>query len=104
MIRTYLEFRYLGGDNMKKRKITKNVRKEEEKFSQKSYEDLSKLDKNLSYQVDSDENAYQVEVNIVEKNEKFIQLLIAVDDGAIFRGRVPLSTSVVVHKKQENNA
>lgn len=81
---------------MKKQKLQEMLREEEKKFSKKTYHELSKLDKNFSYETGTGEDRCQVEVNIVEKNEKFIQLLIAVDDGTLFRGMVPLSTSVVV--------
>lgn len=83
---------------MKKEKLQNALHKEEEKFSKKTYTELLKLDKNFSYECGSGKDRYQVEVNIVEKNEQFIQLLIAVDDGSLFRGIFPLSTSIVVNK------
>ncbi len=83
---------------MKKQELQKALHAEKEKFSQKTYAELFKLDKNFSYGCGSGQNRYNVEVKMVEKNEKFIQLLIAVDDGTLFKGIFPLSTSVVVNK------
>ena len=83
---------------MKKEELKKALIIEKEKYANKSFEELSKIAKPVTYECGSDENWYQVEVQLLEKNDEYVHVSIAVDDGKLLKAMFPLSTSFIVHK------
>jgi hypothetical protein len=83
---------------MKKNELKKVLFQEMEKYKNKSYEELIGLVEPIVYSQGSGNNFYQVEVQILEKNDEYVHVSVAVDDGGLLRSISPLSKSFIVHK------
>jgi hypothetical protein len=64
------------------------------RWSAKSYDDLiSALREHHEYQLDFEEQMYNVEVEVLEITEKYLHVVVAVDDGHLPASIRPLSRS-----------
>ena len=69
------------------------------RWSAMSYWDLiSKLRDGETYEVDIDSKKYQVEVELSENREDYVQIIVAVDDGSLPASLFPL-TQTFIRKK-----
>ena len=83
---------------MKKNELKKILSQEIEKYRSKSYEELIGIIDPITYSYGSGESFYQVEVQVLEKNEEYVHVSVAVDDGRFLRAIAPLSHSFIVYK------
>jgi len=61
-----------------------------------SSEDLiSKLHDLRTYEVEFDSRKYQVEVELLENGENYIQIIVAVDDGSLPASLFPLTQTFI---------
>jgi hypothetical protein len=58
---------------------------------------LKELKDDVAYQSSDVSSKYQVEVQLLESKPEYIHVMVAVDDGTIFRSFKPLSWSFIVH-------
>jgi hypothetical protein len=65
--------------------LSEALEKESADWKQKGYAALARLTYPISYErgPESDSHSYQVEVDLLEKNEQYIQIIVSVDDGGI---------------------
>ena len=69
------------------------------RWSAMSYWDLiSKLRDGETYEVELDSKKYQVEVELLENREDYVQIIVALDDGSLSASLFPL-TQTFVRKK-----
>jgi len=54
------------------------------------------------YQVEHDSRQYQVEVEILEKTEDYVHVMVAVDDGTLPASIVPAARTFLVRKTAKN--
>jgi hypothetical protein len=67
---------------------------EVERWSAKSYEEIIfALRDHQAYEVEVDAQKYRVEVEVLEITEKYLQVVVAVDDGSLPASVLPLSRS-----------
>ncbi len=83
---------------MDKGKLKLILDQEKEKFANKTYKELSVLKDPTVYECGVGDGWYQVEVQILEKNDKYVHIAVNVDDGGFPRSFIPLSTSFLVYK------
>lgn len=83
---------------MKKNELKKVLSQEMERYRNKSYEELMGLAELITYSLGSGNSFYQVEVQVLEKNDEYVHVSVAVDDGGFLRAISPLSQSFIVHK------
>jgi hypothetical protein len=57
-----------------------------------------------TYEVESDSKTYQVEVELLENTEKYLHVMVAVDDGRLPASLSPLTQSFVREKLPPNGA
>jgi hypothetical protein len=74
------------------------LKKELAEWDRKGYAELAALTYPIVYErgTKNDPNWYEVEVEFLEKNERYIQIMIAVDDGGI-SAFCPPSYSLVIY-------
>lgn len=85
---------------MKRNKeINQILIQETDKYSQKSYAELSQLSKPYTYEIKNEKNRYLIEVQLLEKRDSYLHALVSVDDGSFFRFMFPLSKSFIVYKE-----
>lgn len=73
------------------------------RWSQKSYQQLTaELRDVQAYEVVFDSKSYQVEVQLLENTDKYIHVLVGVDDGSIPASFRPLSSSFIREKLGSN--
>jgi hypothetical protein len=65
--------------------LSEALGRESADWNQKGYAELAGLSYPISYErrTEGDPNSYQVEVDLLEKNEQYVQIIISVDDGGI---------------------
>ena len=69
------------------------------RWSAKSSEQLlAELGDVQAYEIEFENKQYQVEVEILENTEKYIHVMVAVDDGSLPGATRPLSTSFIREK------
>jgi hypothetical protein len=69
------------------------------KWAAKSCAELiAELADDLVYEVEVDSKKYQVEVEILENNDRFVQIVVAVDDGVLPWAIAPAARSIVCNK------
>lgn len=83
---------------MEKEELKKALIAEKNKYTSKSFEELVKIQKPITYQGGIGDNWYQVEVQILEKTEKYVHLSISVDDGRIPKAILPLCEDFILYK------
>jgi hypothetical protein len=67
---------------------------EVDRWSAKSHDELiSALSDDQAYQVELDSKKYQVEVEVLEITEKYLHIIVSVDDGSLPASVLPLSRS-----------
>jgi len=72
---------------------------EVKRWSEKSCEQLiSELRESLDYEVEFAAKEYCVEVELLENTEKYVHVLVAVDDGSLPASLRPLTYSFIRHK------
>ncbi len=72
---------------------------EVKRWSEKSCEQLlSELRESLDYEVEYAAKQYQVEVELLENTEKYVHVLVAVDDGSLPVSIWPLTYSFIRSK------
>jgi hypothetical protein len=72
---------------------------EVKRWSGKSPEQLiSELRESLDYEVEFGGKQYQVEVDLLENTEKYVHVIVAVDDGILPASLRPLTYSFIRHK------
>ena len=88
---------------MKKREkraldLSEALEKESADWTQKGYARLAGLTYPITYErgTEGDPKSYQVEVDLLEKNEQYVQIVVSVDDGGI-SAFCPPSRILVVH-------
>jgi hypothetical protein len=59
---------------------------------------LAELRDEQVYEIEFENKMYQVEVEILENTEKYVHVLVAVDDGTLPAALLPLSTSFIREK------
>jgi hypothetical protein len=59
---------------------------------------LAELKEGQAYEIGFENKMYQVEVEILENTEKYIHVLVAVDDGSLPAAMLPLSASFIREK------
>lgn len=69
------------------------------RWSAKSCEQLlAELPEVQAYETEFENKMYQVEVEILENTEKYVHVLVAVDDGSLPASLSPLSSSFICEK------
>ena len=69
------------------------------RWSAKSIEQLLAEQREVqAYVIEFENNMYQVEVEILENTEKYVHVLVAVDDGTLLAAIRPLSASFIREK------
>lgn len=69
------------------------------RWSAKSSEQLlAELEDLQVYEIEFEHKKYQVEVEILENTEKYVHVLVAVDDGTLPAAMSPLSSSFIREK------
>ena len=69
------------------------------RWSAKSSEQLlTELAELQAYETEFENKKYQVEVEILENTEKYVHVMVAVDDGSLPAALRPLSTSFICEK------
>jgi hypothetical protein len=69
------------------------------KWSAKSCEELTaELVDVAAYEVEVDSKTFQVEIEIVEKTDAYVQVMVAVDDGSLPSSILPVTQSFVRNK------
>ena len=72
---------------------------EVQRWSAKSSEQLlAELKDVQAYEIEFENKEYQVEVEILENTEKYVHVMVAVDDGSWRGANRPLSTSFICEK------
>jgi hypothetical protein len=70
------------------------------RWSTKSCEQLlAELGEVQAYETEFERRKYQVEVEILENTEKYVHVMVAVDDGSLPASIRPLSASFISEKK-----
>jgi len=59
---------------------------------------LAELRDEQAYEIEFENKMYQVEVEILENTEKYVHVLVAVDDGTLPAAFLPLSSSFIREK------
>lgn len=59
---------------------------------------LAELGQVKAYEIEFENKMYQVEVEILENTEKYVHVLVAVDDGTLPAAILPLSASIIREK------
>jgi hypothetical protein len=59
---------------------------------------ISELHEQQVYEVEFESQQYQVEVELLENTEKYVHVLVAVDDGSLPASLLPLSHSFICQK------
>ena len=59
---------------------------------------LAELRDEQTYEIEFENKMYQVEVEILENTEKYVHVLVAVDDGTLPAALLPLSSSFIREK------
>ena len=59
---------------------------------------LAELRDEQAYEIEFENKMYQVEVEILENTEKYVHVLVAVDDGTLPAALLPLSSSFIREK------
>jgi len=66
--------------------------------SKSSEQLLAELRDEQAYEIEFENKMYQVEVEILENTEKYVHVLVAVDDGTLPAALLPLSSSFIREK------
>ena len=56
---------------------------------------LSELHELLAYEVELDSQKYQVEVELLENTDKYVHIMVAVDDGSLPASISPLTHTII---------
>ncbi len=86
---------------MKKERLIKLLLIERDKFiTGKTFEELSKMEFPINYEVGNikDKDFYQIEIDKLEKTNEYIDIIISIDDGSLWRSFCPITISFIVHK------
>ncbi|MCK5306585.1 MAG: hypothetical protein KAJ66_05565 [Candidatus Omnitrophica bacterium] len=83
---------------MKKEDLKRALLNEKEKYESKTFDQLVKIDKPVTYECGSGKDWYQVEIQVLEKNDKYVHVVVSVDDGRLWRTILPLTSSFIVYK------
>lgn len=59
---------------------------------------LAELDEVQAYDTEFENKKYQVEVQIVENTEKYVHVMVSVDDGTLLASLSPLTSSFIQEK------
>ena len=80
---------------MNKNELKKILDEEVEKYSMKSFEELSEYKNPATYEYDL---GYYVQVELLEKNNDYVHVVVMIDDGSLFRAMAPLTRSFIVYR------
>lgn len=83
---------------MRKKELKGALIREKKKYVNQSFEELSNIYSPITYECGAGDNWYQVEVQLLEKNENYVHVSISIDDGKLLRTMFPISTSFIVYK------
>jgi hypothetical protein len=86
---------------MRRQKLNMALIKECEKYLSLSFKELVKMHSPLTYECNKGDDWYQVEVQILEKNDNHVRVLISIDDGRFLRTMFPISKGFVRYKNEE---
>ncbi len=84
---------------MNKNELKVILEEEKNKYANKTYDDLIKIVEPVTYTINSGQNTYQIEVQLVEKNDKYLNVSISIDDGSLIRSMFPLTAGIIINKK-----
>ena len=72
---------------------------ESKRWSAMSYDQLvAALAAEQAYQIEFESRKYQVEVELLEHTEKYIHVMVAVDDGSLPASLIPLTFSFIRYR------
>ena len=72
---------------------------EMQKWSSMSYDELvHRLQELQDYRVKGEPHDYQVEVQLLEKTQEYVHVMVAVDDGTLPQSLVPVSDSFICRR------
>jgi hypothetical protein len=60
---------------------------------------ISQLSDLLAYEVENDRKKYQVEVELLENAGRYVQVMVAIDDGSLPASIAPLTHTFICHKR-----
>ena len=63
---------------------------------------VSDLHEGQAYEVELDSKQYQVEVELLEETEKYLHVIVSVDDGSLPASIFPLTRSFICQKPAES--
>jgi len=76
---------------------------EVQRWSTMSVEQLvSELNDVLAYEVEVGSKKYQIEIEMLENTDRYIHVMVAVDDGTLPRSIVPMTHTFIRHKPPVN--
>jgi len=82
---------------MKRKELRKILLQEKEKFSTKSYKELRLSTEPIVYELNYKGMSYQVEVQLIEKNDDYISVSMSIDDKSLFGAMFPVSINFIVN-------
>lgn len=83
---------------MIKKELQEVLKSEKNKYLKKTFLELSAIKEPITYEGKAGEKKYQIEVQLLEKNNDYVHVSISIDDGKMFRAMFPLSDSFILHK------
>ena len=82
---------------MKKEQLREKLAIEVEKWSSKSFDELSNINEPIAYNNGVGKEFYQVEVSVLEKEDEYLRVVVMIDDGG-WRSFKPMSHHFKVFK------
>jgi hypothetical protein len=82
---------------MKKNELKQRLQMEVDAQALKSYDDFMRLQEGISYEKGIGDNWYHVTVDVLDKTESYVHVLVCIDDGG-WRAFYPLSDSFLIYK------
>jgi len=70
---------------------------EKEKYSAKSYQELILITGPITYELNTKNENFQVEVQIIEKNDNYINISMSINYKSLFSAIFPVSINFIVN-------
>lgn len=68
---------------------------EQKKYINKSFKELASMKEPVTYEIEVEKQKYQVEIQILEKNNQYVQVSVSIDDFKFPKAFMPLSQSFI---------